>query len=243
MCQLAEVPPNVTWTVPDDSNTIRHRPPEMPIMIDGSEEDPRAIMELDGQPLHYVVDRQALDGELLHIFTEREAAEQHMADTIVEALPPALRNRELIKGPRPPGEGAPQFSALHANTQFLDYNPLLAGAFPPAGIPLGAGFVDLYEHAEMGGWEWRLSEWQGPYNLPDTWSGGLFGTTLGGRNADRVASSLDAWISGPKPVVILADQPWMRGSWKWLPGRGYIPHLSAIGWNDRARSIGWLWVP
>lgn len=69
------------------ARVISHHVPLMPSTVDGSEEDPQAIKDLDGVPLHYVVDRPALDGWMLQVFTDTERAAEYADRTLPRGSP------------------------------------------------------------------------------------------------------------------------------------------------------------
>lgn len=214
---------------------IRHFPPQMPLFIDGSEEDPRAIGELNGVPLHYVMDEHALAGNRLSVFTTSQAAERHCLETLDQALAPDLRNRALAELKQNLLEATSRPEPLPADSQLVS-SPLLVAAYPPGGVPLGRGYVDLYEHVNWGGCRWRLLEWEKTaWNLRDVEACGFL--WWGEIDASRKVSCIDAQISGQRPMLVLADQPNLGGSWYWIPGRSFVPSLVPHGWNDRARSV------
>jgi hypothetical protein len=231
-------PPEARFASPPPGE-IRHRPPKMPISIDGSREDPRAIAELNGQRLHYVLDKQALDLEMLSIFTDQAAAETHLAETIGEALAPSLEHRASVR-PATGWDRLEMLGARPANPELFVAGPTLSASdYPPGGVPIGGGYLDLYEDEDWGGCTWRINEWEHTHNLSDLWACGFL--WWGWINADLKVTCVDSRISGVKPVTILADQQNLGGAWFWTPGRSFITSLVPYGWNDRARSVTWLY--
>lgn len=182
----------------------------MALTIDGGEEPPEVIKELDGQPLHYVVDRDALSGRMLNVFTEKERAEGHFRETVDEALPRQRRG------------GSAEVEA-HQSAY-------------PGGVPPNGGYVDLYEDDWWGGCSWRFYESQRV--LRDFRTIGACGFLWWGwvNPNDRV-SCIDALVSGARPACILCEHVLLGGSWLWLPGRCFVPSLIPWGWNDRASSL------
>lgn len=71
----------------------QHRVPTMPIMIDGSETDSRAVYDFMGRALITIVDGDALTGKMLHIFSN-----QGEAAAYVEAAEAPLSRRGRATG-------------------------------------------------------------------------------------------------------------------------------------------------
>jgi hypothetical protein len=59
------------------TSQIIHNVPRIAIEIDGKSVAPESIKRFDGQPLHYVVDKETLDKKVLHVFTTNESVLQY----------------------------------------------------------------------------------------------------------------------------------------------------------------------
>ena len=59
------------------ANTIVHRPPRIPFMIDDKETEKENLRDYNGKPLHTVVDNDAIEGKILRIFTTQDKAKQY----------------------------------------------------------------------------------------------------------------------------------------------------------------------
>jgi hypothetical protein len=68
-------------------NLIFHKVPKIPIMIDQIETEPETVREFTGQPLHTVVDGDALEGKMLQIFTTQQKAQEYTT-TVKESQKP-----------------------------------------------------------------------------------------------------------------------------------------------------------
>jgi hypothetical protein len=211
------------------AGVISHRVPTMPLTIDGGEEDPRAIKEYDGKPLHYAVDRDALDGQMLSVFTDSERAAQHVSNTILDALPRADAKSQISS------LAPPQLTAA-VKAFWYPQQPKTADV-PPGGVPPDGGYLDLYEHVDWGGCVWRVNEWERKTVGDFTQLLACGFAWWGWINANDRVSCIDALISGDKPVVVLAEHANLGGSWIWFPGRTFVPSLVPYGWNDRASSL------
>lgn len=210
-----------------------HRPPGIPMSIDEHEEDPRAISELNGTRLHYVIDRDALDEKMLHIFTSQGDAEKYFSNTVDTSLKPRLKTRNPVQ--RSLSFGLPEM--LHQENPSLFMGGVVPQAAPPGGVPPNGGYIDLYEDKDWGGHQWRILEWEtktvGDFRKLTDCSFAWFGCLA----ANDQVTGVDAMISGSKPMYVLAEDINLGGSWFWAPGRSFISNLTSYGWNDRASSL------
>ncbi|MCK6211600.1 hypothetical protein KZX45_13700 [Georgenia sp. EYE_87] len=204
----------------------------MPLSIDGSEEDPRSIVELKDVRLHYVLDEDAASGTMLNVFTRQGDAEEYFAGTVKRALIPERRRREKLAEP---DEAPPGVTTVNPKLFAQGAASYAAAASYPGGVPPGGGYLDFYEHIDWGGCSWRILEsGKLTWNLSQLMACGFM--WWGWISADRRISCVDALLSGEKPIYILCDQQNLGGNWFWLPGRSFVPSLVPYGWNDRARS-------
>jgi hypothetical protein len=79
-------PRGINASRPRDPNT--HQVPRIPLLIDGKETERGAIRQLNGRPLHTVIDQDALDGKALHVFSNRDEAEQYYRGHMIPGSPP-----------------------------------------------------------------------------------------------------------------------------------------------------------
>jgi hypothetical protein len=200
------------------ANTITHKVPRIPVMIDDSRAEPEAVKEFEfgGPALHTVVDRDALDNKVLRIFTDEDRAKEYVTDTLEESSPS---------------------EASRKGSRRRSHNPHNNPDGPPGGVPPDGGYVDLYEHVDMGGCRWRVLESTSKTvrAFSALWECGTL--CWGWVNANNNVSAVDFRISGAKPVVVLAEFSNLGGSWIWFPGRSWVPSLVPYGWNDRASSL------
>jgi hypothetical protein len=213
-------------------DTLQQRPPRMPLSIDGSEEDPRSIIELDGVRVHYVLDEDAMNGKMLNVFTNQGDAEKYFAGTITRSLAPRRRHAKKAATPE---ETAAAITPVNPKLFAASTTSFAAAASYPGGVPTGGGYLDFYEHIDWGGCCWRMLE-SGKlnWNLDQLMACGFM--WWGWISADTKVSCVDARLSGEKPMYILCDQRNLGGNWFWAPGRSFIKSLVDFGWNDRARS-------
>lgn len=105
------------------------------------------------------------------------------------------------------------------------------------GVPPGHGAIDLFEHIDFGGCEWRVPESTGNGtvgNYGDLWCGALWWA----KNANNRVSSMD--------ILVSADLVWFfdleginlvgGSATLLLPGNAWVPNLVDLGWNDRISS-------
>jgi hypothetical protein len=67
---------------------ILHRVPEVPVVIDGEDMEPKAVRDFINQPLHTVLDQEAQDGGSLKIFPRWQAARDHFLRSAPEQSSP-----------------------------------------------------------------------------------------------------------------------------------------------------------
>jgi len=79
-----------------NSGPRRHKVPRMPIMIDQAKANPLDVRSFVGQPLHTVVDADALDGKMLQIFTNNETAQAFAKSSLA-----ATRSKRPTGTPQP----------------------------------------------------------------------------------------------------------------------------------------------
>jgi hypothetical protein len=199
---------------PSGEETISHHGvPQMPVMIDETETDPRSVLEFRGQALTTVVDDDAVSGRMLHIFTSREKAAQYVdaaeARIKKEGTSSQLRRREAIR------------SASQALT---------------AGVPPGGGYIELYEDIDFAGCLWRILEAGGAgvtFNYATKWACGFL--FWGWINADKMVSSIDCFYSAD--VVFFFDTPNLAGTGLFIgTGAFQLPNLVQFGWDNRISS-------
>jgi hypothetical protein len=195
---------------------LLHQPPEMSVMIDETEADPRAVREFSGQPLITVIDGDALDERMLHIFSSNQQAAAYVeaAESPVERAP-SQQHTTRVDG----------LDARGSLTQALT-----------AGPPPGMGFYDMYDLEGLGGCYWRILEFDGlTFNYDTRWACGFL--WWGWISADMRVSSIDSYVSADH--VLIQDQlmPTLNPSILWMTtGNFRINSLARFGWNNRARS-------
>jgi hypothetical protein len=194
-----------------------HKPPLMPLAIDGKEVAPESIQDFNGHPLYTVLDRGAQDKMMLQVFSDigqaMEYCKRIASDPAARWSSDDLHSRRLVSSPIP--------MSSH--------------------IPPGGGYVDLYDDVYQGGTSWRLLEWDGNEgDFAKVCSSGIYigwpvNGCFPGINADNRASSVDCRIS--LTHVVLADGINLGGSWLVLPAVGIFNDLNLYSWNDRASSM------
>jgi hypothetical protein len=189
----------------------RHGIPQMPVMIDEAETDPRSVLEFRGQALTTILDEDAVSGRMLHIFTSREQASQYVD---------AAEARIKPEGTRSPLKQRP---AVRSVSEALT-----------AGVPPGGGYIELYANSDFSGCLWRILESDGvTFNYSTKWACGFL--FWGWVNANKMVSSVDCLYSAD--VVFFFDMPALTGSTLFIAtGNFQIPDLTAYGWNDRISS-------
>jgi hypothetical protein len=201
----------VSAPVSPSGGVPRHGVPQIPVMIDEAETDARSVLDLHGQALTTVVDRDALDGRMLHIFTDRERAGQYLE--AAEAPLGQTTQRSEVRSP----------TRITSAAQALT-----------AGVPPGGGVIELWEDINLGGCGWRVPEWEHvAFNYSTKWACGFL--FWGWKNADKVVSSIDCVYSAD--LVNFFDMPNLSGSTLAVsPGVFRINDLTQLGWNDRISS-------
>ena len=208
---------------------LTHKVPKLPVLLDDKKRlDPLAIRRWAGQPLHTVVDQEALQGEILRVFTDLEKGKEYMSGlTFEEPDAPGAPDRGLL-----PAEPSP-------DPRDSSRPPIAGGSngLPPGGVPSDNGFIDLFEHVEFGGCTWRIREFERKTvgNFLDLWACGFL--WWGWKNANDQVSSVDTLVSGNLPVVVMWENISLSGSTISFFGRGVLRSLVPFGWNDRASSL------
>jgi hypothetical protein len=210
------------------SHELTHKPPQLPVLLDGKNRlDPLAIRRFAGRPLFTVVDQEAVEGEVLRVFTDKETAREYMS---------GLRFDE------PDAPGAPDVSLRRdrpsAGSPGSQYPPVAGGSDGfPGGVPPDGGFINLFEHVDWGGCQWRILEWERKTvaDFTQFWACGFL--FWGWVNANNTISSLDCMVSGQSPWVTLWDLTNLGGSGIGIWGRSMPSSLVPFGWNDRASSL------
>lgn len=199
-----------------DCRGPHHKVPRMPIMIDQEKADPMDIRDLMGTPLHTVIDPDSINGKMLQIFTNKEQAKE-FALAIPKRKPSAFLNRKRKQ----------ETKQTATNQQALT-----------AGVPPDGGYLDLYEHIDFRGCNWRLLEWNSHTvgNYGNLWACGFL--WWGWKNANNIVSSMDVRVSAD--LVTFFDAPNLDyGNFSntlWVPGDAWVPNLVPHGWNDRISS-------
>jgi hypothetical protein len=193
--------------------TILHRPPKIPTMIDFVEVEQSVLRDFRDQPLYTVLDRDGLDGKMLQIFTSEEKAKEYCSGLDVNNLPQKSASQKV------------------------------SSTFRESAIPPRGGYVDLYEHIDWGGCSWRILESQTlqgsrANDFTQLWACGFL--WWGWVNANDKVSGVDSVISGNSSLVLCEDMN-LGGSWLIIPGNAWVPNLVPYGWNDRASSLFWLY--
>jgi hypothetical protein len=208
---------------------LTHKVPRLPILLDDRHRlDPLVIRRWAGQPLHTVVDQEALDGEILRVFTDFDKAKEYVSGlTFEEPDAPGAPDRGLRPAEQP------------SDPRESSHPPIAGGSngLPPGGVPPDGGFIDLFEHVDFGGCTWRVREWERKTvrNFSDFWACGFL--WWGWKNANDQVSSVDTLVSGNRPVVVMWEHALLTGSTIAFFGRGVLPSLVPFGWNDRASSL------
>ena len=183
------------------------------MMIDGLEAHPMDVRDLRGTPLHTVVDAEGLQGRMLKLFTEAKSAEAYAKN------PP--KPKKIANAPTSASRSAfaKQRTAKKANIG-------------------GPGYIDLYEHVDWAGCNWRLLEENARTvrNYADLWACGFL--WWGWKNANNTVSAVDVRIEAD--WITFFDAPDLDfGNFSntlWLPGDAWVPNLVPFGWNDRISS-------
>jgi hypothetical protein len=194
------------------SGAIVHRVPQVPIMIDEKECDPRTVHDLDGIPLHTMLDGDALEGKMLKIFSNPLQARDFVRSgslTVPDSMQPNYSVGSLsMLNPPPLGSGAQPYS--------YSFN----------------GFIELYEHVDLGGCMWRFIK-PTVEDFTKEWACGFL--WWGHKNLNDVTSSLDVAIVNAAEFV-LCEHIWWGGSWLHMPPKVRVYNLVPFGWNDKASS-------
>ncbi len=80
-----------------EKQTIIHKVPSVPIMLDSTSVPPEKVKEFDGQPLYYVLDKQALAEGVPQVFTTPEKALEYRNRAVAKPKPPASQQGSVSR--------------------------------------------------------------------------------------------------------------------------------------------------
>lgn len=225
-------------TPPEVARRIRHGIPEVAFQLNGDLYDPQDISRFDGQALLFVP-VTAAGGLSLQVFGEEVGAvlaNYFQLRQIQTLLNPTDFNIPGVPPQNPPGTPpgfppqGPPYVPLNPPGTPPNPNP---GSNPPPvhhepAPPVTWNQVQMFSDADyQGDWFWlaRGYMWQ---DLTRVGRGGLFG----GDWNDVVSS-----LSSTNTSCIYCEHIHLEGSKLFLGPNKPVPHLSALGWNDRISSV------
>ncbi len=203
--------------VKSEKQPMIHKVPSVPIMLDSASAPSDKVKEFDGQPLYYVMDKQALAEGVLQIFTTPEKAQEYRSQAAAKLKKPT--SQESVDS---------QFQRAAMAYSTGDYF---------------AGSVDLYEDTYFQGNKWHFEgEWG---YIPDFRYVNCFLWWCTNIN-DKVSSLMtNIWSNIPGwrwPVytVLYEHINYNRnqeGVELWIENPGTRSDLTEWGWNDLASSM------
>jgi hypothetical protein len=185
-----------------------HKPPRMPLMIDGKEVPPESIRDFNGKSLYTVLDNDAQASRMLRAFTDQSGA----MDYIRRLVSDSGSNWPQRPARVPFAQGAPGsgFVNLYEETDF--------GGCEWRLVEWNAPYPDFTKICGCG--------WFGTC---------VFGKNANDRvsSIDCYIASTQAYTS----LVMLSEDINLGGSWTFLPGITQVADLGAFGWDDRASAM------
>lgn len=138
---LEPLNPAVLFETPTtaDSRPSKHKIPQVPVVIDGVRQAPEKIQQFDGQPLYFVLDKQAQQEGVVYVFTTRAKVREY------------LETQGLM----------PEAGTTAVQPEHWDYNDPRSLFYRDAkygsnsmGVPAGYAYSDLTK-VYWGGWIWQ----------------------------------------------------------------------------------------
>lgn len=215
-----------------------HRPPEMPVLIDGVLYDPKDITRFNGKALHFVAPRPGGDHYL----------RAYSGDQWQRSLVVYLQTRDMlslfdvspldfpIPGlPSPPGPGGPGFPPPTPpiplpGSPGTQQSPSPQPTAPPPAMPNHPREAQFFSDAGYTG-DWL---WLGPrLQWSDLTKVSRARVLFWSSDWNDVISSVISWFG----IVVLCEDINLGGSTFGIQAGLPIFHLSSYGWNDRTSSI------
>jgi hypothetical protein len=195
-----------------------HKPPTVPLKIDGAPADPDDVLDFDGTPLYYVAEPTGAMDFSLQAFQQKDKAIE-----LWESLQPR----------RPPG----------ATDEWKPGEPIPRWLFPSLveEAPIGSGLSPIpyclaYEHPDFEGAEWKIRFNQGQSNLANKHMSGLL---AGWTSWDEQISAI---VTNRYHRLELWECSRQRGSLLLIPPACFVEDLTPLGWDNRI-SCAFYWAP
>ncbi|MBF9253587.1 hypothetical protein I2I11_09815 [Pontibacter sp. 172403-2] len=228
------------------ARNIVHRTPEVPFILDGVTYDPTDINRFNGQALLFMP-IVAADGskwlQLFHDETSSVLAGYFQVRQIATILYPADFTLPGVSNPTPPGQ--PPGTSNPNDPPPINIGVGCGGitgipcgqSQPPSqpppqhhepAPPVNWGQVQMFDDADYeGNWFWLAKDFMWT-DLTRVSRGGWFG----GDWNDAISS-----LASTNTSCIYCEHVNLEGSKLVLGPNNPVPHLSALGWNDRISSV------
>jgi hypothetical protein len=191
----------------------RHR-----ILLDGESSPPSSVQRFDGQPLYYVLDRDARDGGKVKVFTRQEDLLEYTQAASMLPYGHAELNERIGRSSQ----------ALTQDVTFY-------------------GYVDLFEHIDYVGARWRFHpNWGAIPDFTRVYPTLWWSTNINDKvssmdvNVKADPPGTIAWVVLFDDINFGGNQLWTSDSESYDDGGGGLRrNFVNIGWNDIASSLAY----
>jgi hypothetical protein len=223
----------------DEATNSIHRPPEMPILIDGVLHDPKDITRFNGKALHFIAPRPGSD-EHLRAYSGDKWQQSlslyiQMRDmlSLFDVTPLDFPIPGVMPPPGPGGPGfppPPPFVPVPGSPGTSHDPPRPEPTPPPATPPPRPSEAQFFSDAGYSG-DWL---WLGPrLQWSDLTRVSRARTLFWSSDWNDVISSVISWFG----IVVLCEHINLGGSSFGIQAGIPIFNLASYGWNDKTSSI------